>query len=106
MFARVTQLEIDTVRTDVDDALTLFVDDVLPRLRTQPGYEGAYVLATAEGKGMILSLWDTADHAAADAEQGFYADVLAQFVTLFRAPPGRERYEVRLIDSTSASRPV
>ena len=27
-------------------------------------------------------------------------------MTLFRAPPGRERYEVRLIDSTSASRGV
>ena len=64
------------------------------------------MLTTTEGKGMILSLWDTAEHAAADAEQGFYADVLSQFVTLFKAPPGRERYEVRLIDSTSASRPV
>ena len=106
MFARVTQLEIDTVRIDVDDALAIFVDLVLPRLRAQPGYEGASVLTTAEGKGMVLSLWDTAEHAAADAEKGFYADVLSQFVTLFKAPPGRERYEVRLIDSVSASRPV
>jgi hypothetical protein len=33
MFARVTQLEIDTLRTSVDTALALFESDVLPELR-------------------------------------------------------------------------
>jgi hypothetical protein len=104
MFARVTQLEIDTLRTSVDAALALFEHEVLPALREQPGYQGVYVLTTDGGGGMLISLWDTAEHAQADADQGFYADVLAEFVTLFRSPPGRERYEVRFVDDPSGNR--
>jgi hypothetical protein len=99
MFARVTQLEIDTLRTSVDSALALFEDDVLPALRQQPGYQGLYVLTTNTGGGLVISLWDSAEHASADAERGFYADVLSRSVTLFKSPPGRERYEVRLVDT-------
>jgi heme-degrading monooxygenase HmoA len=106
MFARVTQLEIDTVRTSVDESLALFEADILPRLRTQPGYRGVYVLTTNGGSGMLVSFWDSAEDAEADADSGFYADVLSQYVTLFKAPPGRERYEVRLTDLTSADQVV
>ncbi len=102
MFARVTQLEIDTVRTSVEESLALFEGEVLPALRTQPGYRGVYVLSTNAGSGMLISFWETAEHAAADAESGFYADVLSKYVTLFKSPPGRERYEVRLVDSAGA----
>lgn len=99
MFARVTQLEIDTVRTSVDEALAMFEADVLPILRSQPGYRGVYVLSTNTGSGMLISFWDTAEHANAEGESGFYADVLSKYVTLFKSPPGRERYEVRLTDT-------
>jgi hypothetical protein len=102
MYARVTQLEIDTVRTNIRDAVELFRSEVLPVLREQAGYQGVDVLATAEGQAMLVSFWDTAEHAQADAERGFYADVLAKYVTLFRAPPGRDRYEVRLVDRADA----
>jgi len=95
MFARVTALEIDTLRVGVDDAVALFEEMVLPDLHEQAGFQGVYVLATPEGKGLLLSLWDTADRAAADRENGFYADVIERFVTLYRSPPGRESYEVR-----------
>ena len=44
MFARVTLLEIDTVRTDVDDALELFVDEVLPRSARAARIRGRVVL--------------------------------------------------------------
>ena len=96
MFARVTALEIDTLRVGVDDAVALFEEVVLPELHEQEGFGGVYVLATPEGKGLLLSLWETADQAAADQETGFYADVLERFVTLYRSPPGRESYEVKL----------
>jgi hypothetical protein len=99
VFARVTQLEIDTLRTSVDESLALFEAEVLPRLRLQPGYLGVTVLTTNGGNGMLISLWDSAEHAEADAERGFYAEVLSQYVTLFKSPPGRERYEVRLVDA-------
>jgi hypothetical protein len=75
-------------------------------LREQAGYQGVDVLATDEGQAVLVSLWDTAEHAQADAERGFYADVLAKYVTLFRAPPGRDRYEVLLVDRPDATFPV
>jgi heme-degrading monooxygenase HmoA len=102
MYARVTQLEVDTVRTSVGDAVDLFRNEVLPMLREQAGYQGVDVLTTDEGQALLVSFWDTAEHAQADAERGFYAEVLARYVTLFRSPPGRERYEVRLIDRVDA----
>ena len=35
MFARVTLLEIDTVRVSVDDALAIFEKEVMPGLRQE-----------------------------------------------------------------------
>lgn len=96
MYSRVTQLEIDTVRIDVDDAVEVFREEVLPLLREQEGYEGAYVLATEEGKGLLVTFWDTPEAAA---ETAFYAAQLERYVTLFRSPPGRERYEVVVADA-------
>ena len=59
MYSRVLLLEIDTVRVDVEEATQLFRASVLPALRTREGFEGALVLATPEGKGLILTLWET-----------------------------------------------
>ena len=59
MHSRVTLLEIDTLRVDVDDAVARFRREVVPALQEQEGYAGAIVLATPEGQGMILSFWDS-----------------------------------------------
>lgn len=105
MYARVTQLEIDAVRIGVDEALDVFRTEVLPRLRDEDGYAGVWVLGTPEGKGLLVSFWETEEAAAAGAETGFYADVLAEYATLFRAPPGRERYAVLLADEPAHAGP-
>lgn len=97
MYARVTLLEIDTVRVDLDGAVALYEGQVLPSLRDQPGYRGVYVMATPEGKGVIISFWDTPEQAETNSG-GWYESTLAEFGALFRSPPGRERYEVRLVD--------
>ncbi len=94
MYSRITLLEIDTVRMEMDAAEELFRRDVLPEMQRQDGFEGVLVLSTAEGKGMIVSLWSSAE-AAADPH-GVAADALARFATLFRSPPGREYYRVAL----------
>jgi hypothetical protein len=107
MYARVTLLEIDTLRVSVEDALELFHAHTLPRLHEQPGYRGVYVLTTPEGKGALISLWDTEDQAAieGDGSSGsYYSDELGQFTTLFRAPPGRERYEVAYVEEPMRTR--
>lgn len=97
MYARVTLLEIDTVRVALDTALELFETQVLPELRTRPGYQGVYVMTTPEGKAALVSFWETPEEAETNAG-GWYAQTLGEFGTLFRAPPGRERYEVQLAD--------
>jgi hypothetical protein len=95
MYSRVTQLEIDTLRIDLDGALAAFRDRVVPSLFDQEGYEGAYVFATPEGRAMLLTFWDTEEQAA---ETPFYGSQITEFFTFFRSPPGRESYEVLFAD--------
>jgi hypothetical protein len=100
VYSRVTLLEIDTVRVDLDSALELFRERVLPQLREQDGYEGVYVLTAPDGKALIMSLWENEETATGDHGR-FYDEQLDQYLTLFREPPGRERYEVSLTDAPS-----
>lgn len=92
MYSRVTLLEIDTLRVDLDDAVAQFETQVMPRVRELPGYEGVAVMVTPEGKGMVVSFWDTEEAVAASA--GVAASAVEEFVTIYRAPPGREHYRV------------
>jgi hypothetical protein len=96
VYSRVTQLEIDTLRVDIADAVEVFRAEVLPRLHEQEGYEGAVVLTTADGKGLLITVWDTAE--AADRTSSFASEQLERNVTLFRSPPGREHYEVSFFE--------
>jgi heme-degrading monooxygenase HmoA len=92
MYSRVTLLEIDTLRVGIDEILERFETEILPRVREMPGYEGVTVLVTPEGKGMIVSYWDTEE--AVEASAGLAASAVEEFVTLYRSPPGREHYRV------------
>jgi heme-degrading monooxygenase HmoA len=96
VYSRVTQLEIDTVRSGVDEAVAIFRNQVAPLLREQEGYEGGYVFVTPEGKALLITFWETAEAAA---ETPFYGEQMAKHVTLFKSPPGRERYEVVYADA-------
>jgi heme-degrading monooxygenase HmoA len=97
MYSRVTLLEIDTVRIGVEDAVAYFRAEVLPRVREQAGYQGVVVLATPEGKGMIISIWETEE--AAEAAAGLASQAVEESIALFRSPPGREYYEVAFADT-------
>ncbi len=101
MFARVTLLEIDTMRVGIDEAASLFREQVMPRMREEDGYQGVVALVTPEGKGMIVTFWDTEEEAA-DAS-GFASEELERNMTLFRSPPGRELYEVASADMAGVS---
>jgi heme-degrading monooxygenase HmoA len=85
-------------------ALEAFRQQTLDRLRAQPGYRGVWVLTTPDGKGLLMSLWDTEAQADVEGDHHFYADELGRFATLFRSPPGREEYEVVLVDEPSEHR--
>jgi heme-degrading monooxygenase HmoA len=101
MIARATMAEIDTLRIRVDEATTIFRESVLPELRDQEGYEGAYVLLSPEGKALVITFWATEEAAEAGLRgaRSFYVEQVEKFVTFFRAPPGRETYEVLVADS-------
>jgi quinol monooxygenase YgiN len=94
MHARVTLFEIDTLRIGMDEALERFKERIVPRLRQQPGCEGVIALDTPEGKGMLVSFWDTEAAASASIETGYYDEQIAEFTMFLRQPPGREHYEV------------
>jgi heme-degrading monooxygenase HmoA len=100
MIARATMAEIDPVRMSVDEAVELFRESVVPVLHEQPGYEGVYVLVSPEGQALVLTFWES--EGAADAglagSRSFYSEQVEKFVTLYRAPPGRETYEVVLAE--------
>jgi len=100
MYSRVTLVEIDPVRIEVDAAVRLFKDEVVPELEGKDGYEGAVVLATPEGKAMIVSLWETEEDA--DSAAAFATHAVERFMTFFKAPPGREYYEVVYLDPPGA----
>lgn len=106
MYARVTQIEIDTVRIDTETAVRLYEGEVLPDLRRQPGYAGVLVLANPEGTGAVLTFWETAEAADTAGTSGFYAEVLEKFTTIFRSPPGRGRYEVAFAELPTAGVPA
>ncbi len=103
MFARTTLFELDTVRMPLDAAVQWFQATTLSAMRSQPGYEGMYLLATPEGKGVLLTLW--ADEASAQAGEasGYYDAQVAQFMMLLRQPPGRDHYEVLLSDAPATA---
>ena len=103
MFARVTMFDIDLVRINPNEALERFKQMVLPEIRRRDGYEGVYVLRTPEGKGCILTLWASEEAALAGEESGYYDQQVAQFLSFYKSPPGRERYEVMFVDGVNVS---
>ena len=100
MVARATIADIDTVRMSIEDAVDLFRDSVVPALQEQAGYEGVYVLLSPEGNALVLTFWSSEEEADAGIRGGrsFYAEQIEKFVTLYKAPPGRETYEVVLAE--------
>ena len=96
MYARVTLLEVDVLRADVDDVLARYRQDVAPEIAAQPGYEGMFVLANDDGQGLVMTLWS--DQESLEASMPLATGAVERFLTVFREAPGRERYEVRLAD--------
>lgn len=102
MVARVTLAEVDVVRKSLHELVQFYKQSVLPAQHAQDGYEGGYVLTTSEGKALVITFWRDAETAEAGVAGGFYGEQVEKFVTVFRAPPGREMYDVALADIPAA----
>lgn len=98
MVARVTLAEIDVVRMSIGAAVARYRESVLPAQQAQAGYEGGYVLATPEGKALVITFWASEDDAEAGMASGFYGEQVQKFATVYRAQPGRELYDVVLAE--------
>ncbi|HZE05646.1 MAG TPA: hypothetical protein VE127_10505 [Solirubrobacteraceae bacterium] len=96
MVARVTRAEIDPVRQNPQRAVERFESALVPALQEQEGYEGCYVLLSGEGKVLVITFWSSEETAHASRVSGFYEAQIAKLsdVVFFRAPPGREAYDV------------
>lgn len=99
MHARVTYFDIDTVVISMSRAVERFTEQILPVLRAQRGYLGMCVLDNAEGRGLLLSFWESEEAATAGLASGFYDEQVRKFVTFYRQTPGREQFEVALIEA-------
>ena len=104
MVARATMADIDTVRMSIEDAVELFRESVLPALHEQEGFDGVYVLLSPEGQALVLTFWETDEAAEAGiaGSRSFYSEQVEKFVTLYKAPPGRELYDVVLAEEPAA----
>jgi heme-degrading monooxygenase HmoA len=100
VFARVTSFEIDTLRIGVDQALERFKELVLPEMRKQPGFEGIEIMTTPEGRGLLLSFWDSEASAAFGLDSGYYSEQVSKFLMFVKQPPGREHYKVIYSEGT------
>lgn len=101
MVARVTLAEIDAVRMSIPHAVERFEENIMPGLREQDGYEGCYVLATQEGKALVMTFWRDDEAADRVIGSGLYRENVGKFGTLLRSSPGRETYEVVIADASA-----
>ena len=98
MVARVTLAEVDVVRRGLAELVKFYEQSVMPVQQAQEGFEGGYVLTTPEGKALVMTFWRDKDAAEAGMASGFYGEQVEKFVTVFKAPPGREMYEGAVAD--------
>jgi heme-degrading monooxygenase HmoA len=106
MVARVTVAEIDPVRQNPRRAIERFESVLVPALHEQEGYEGCYVLLSEEGKALVMTLWSSAETAHESRVSGFYQSQIEKLsdVVFFRAPPGREAYDVVVAEAPAVAR--
>ena len=101
MFARVTQLEIDVMRTSVAEAVERFDAEVLPAAASPAGVPRRR--RPRQPGGLRHHHHALGARGARRPPTRRYEAVLARYVTLFRSPPGREVYEVVLAELPRAA---
>ncbi len=81
----------------VEEAVSLWRDEVLPIAKQQQGFKGVLLLLDrGTGKTISISLWESEADMKAGESSGYFQAQLAKFVPLFAGQPAREHYEVGL----------
>jgi quinol monooxygenase YgiN len=93
MFARVTIVNIQPGM--MDEAITIFRENIDPVAKQQKGCTGGYFLTDHEtGKAISISLWETEADMLAGEKSEYLQEQVAKVAHLLTARPVTEHYEV------------
>jgi hypothetical protein len=92
MDARVTHVRMNP--EDVEEAVRLFDESVIPAAQQEEGFQGALLLVRDDGSAIAIDLADTREHLRANEASGFYQSQIAKFADKIVGHPTREHYRV------------
>ena len=93
MHARVVSMEMLPI--NVEEAVRIYQDRVVPAAREQDGFRGALMLTDPyTGEGLSISFWNTEDDMHTSEASGFYHRKLSELDDLLISTPVRKHYEV------------
>ncbi len=78
----------------IGEAVRIFRDSVVPALKQQPGFKGAFLLTDPNTQKGIASTWWETEADLKAALTSVFPEQIAQFAQVFAEPPTREAYEV------------
>ena len=92
MVARVTTVKVKP--EDVEEAVRLFDESVMPAAEQEEGFMGALLLTREDGRALVIDLCDTVEHMRANEHSGFYQSQVAKFADKIIDRPSRAFYDV------------
>ena len=92
MVARLTHVRVKP--EDVEEAVRLFDDSVVPAARQEEGFMGALLLTREDGRALVVDLCDTVEHMRANEHSGFYQTQITKFAGKIIDRPSRAFYDV------------
>jgi heme-degrading monooxygenase HmoA len=97
MFARTLRIQI--AADQIDAAVMLFEESVVPLCKSQKGFVGAEFLADRHtGASLVITIWKSEEDLLANERSRFFGEQVAKFLGYFTAPPIRESFEVVMLD--------
>jgi hypothetical protein len=86
-----------------EDVLSVLNGVVVPAAEEQPGFRGALTLLDrGTGKGMMITLWASAEDLVLGEASGYLSRQIAAVVPLLRTPAVRETYQVEVVGGSGS----
>lgn len=86
---------IESRPENLDTAIQLYQDKVLPGAASERGFRGGLLLSDKKsGKGMSITFWESEADMLASEKSGFFQRALDSMTSIMVGKPVREVYEV------------
>lgn len=96
MYASVVELNVWPA--DVEEMVRVYQDHVLPDIKRQDGFKGAFLLTDRwAGTGKAIAFWETEEAREAGEFSEFHQEQISHFAELFNETPVRKHYEVSVL---------